>query len=235
MSDDEDELTLSSHALAALREFAQEEEQRIAEFNRLSQEAEKREEPIPITVFKEDWQLSQFWCSEETAAVLGHALLEGADENTVIVVASAPSVYAAIKKFPPEQVPTAHIYLLEYDRRFEVLAGKDHFFFYDYKEPDEIPESLRNKCDRILIDPPFLQERCQSLTAQCARNLLRNDEGQNNRIILSTGERMREVCLKLYPEIRITDFIPQHPGLSNEFRCYANFECSQWKFITEEP
>lgn len=231
MSDDE--LTLSSHALEALREFSREEEQRIAEFNRLSEEADKRTEPISIHHFKEDWQLSQFWYADETAAVLGHALLEGADENTVIVVASAPSVYAAIKKFPPEQVPTSHIYLLEYDKRFEVLAGKEHYYFYDYNEPDQVPEKLMHRCDRILIDPPFLQERCQSLTAQCARNLLR-EGSQEHRIILSTGERMRELCQKLYPEVRTTDFLPQHRELSNEFRCYANFECSQWKFARED-
>jgi len=31
--------------------------------------------------------------------------------------------------------------------------------------------------------------------------------------------------------LRTTDFVPIHPsGLSNEFYCYANFECEEWKY-----
>lgn len=247
MSDSDDEpITLSAHALAALQEFKNEEQERLEKFESLYQQSEdkfdeqkKQQANITIDDFKEDWQLSQFWYSDETARILGKALLEGADDETVVVIASAPSVYAAIKQFPPEEIPTEHIYLLEFDPRFKVLAGSEHFSVYDYNMPNDIPEKLRNKCHRILIDPPFLEEECQTKSSEAARNLLVKDRSGKTKsgddkykLISSTGERMNElVTKKNYPDTKMTDFYPEHKnGLSNEFRCYASFECSYWKF-----
>lgn len=237
MDSDDEPLTLSAHALAALQLFKEEEKSRKEQFDKLHKELEDRFEQMTIHAFKEDWQLSQFWYLDETADILGKALLEGADENTVICIASAPSVYAAIKKFPKEEVPTEHIYLLEFDKRFEVLGGKDHFFFYDYNHPEQIPSVLRNKCHRLLIDPPFLEEECQTKSSQAARNLLVEDDGlltqsgsKRFKLISCTGERMRQIMQKTYPETRLTSFLPEHDRLSNEFRCYASFECQYWKF-----
>lgn len=247
MSDSDDEpITLSAHALAALQEFKNEEQERLEKFESLYQQSEdkfdeqkKQQANITIDDFKEDWQLSQFWYSDETARILGKALLEGADDETVVVIASAPSVYAAIKQFPPEEIPTEHIYLLEFDPRFKVLAGSEHFSVYDYNKPNDIPEKLRNRCHRILIDPPFLEEECQTKSSEAARNLLVKDRSGKTKsgddkykLISSTGERMNElVTKKNYPDTKMTDFYPEHKnGLSNEFRCYASFECSYWKF-----
>lgn len=247
MSDSDDEpITLSAHALAALQEFKNEEQERLEKFESLYQQSEdkfdeqkKQQANITIDDFKEDWQLSQFWYSDETAKILGKALLEGSDDETVVVIASAPSVYAAIKQFPPEEIPTEHIYLLEFDPRFKVLAGSEHFSVYDYNKPNDIPEKLRNKCHRILIDPPFLEEECQTKSSEAARNLLVKDRSGKTKsgddkykLISSTGERMNElVTKKNYPDTKMTDFYPEHKnGLSNEFRCYASFECSYWKF-----
>ncbi|EEQ36924.1 hypothetical protein CLUG_01047 [Clavispora lusitaniae ATCC 42720] len=240
MDSDDEPLTLSSHALAALQQFKDEEETRKKQFEKLYQESEDRfeDQQVSIDDFKEDWQLSQFWYSDETAEILAKALLEGADEDTIICIASAPSVYAAIRKLPKELVPTKHIYLLEYDKRFSVLAGKDHFFFYDYNEPDNIPSVIRNKCHRLLIDPPFLERECQTKSAQAARNLLSSDDGSKTKngdrkfkLISSTGERMRDIIKETYPETHLTSFLPEHKnGLSNEFRCYASFECPYWNF-----
>lgn len=247
MSDSDDEpITLSAHALAALQEFKNEEQERLEKFESLYQQSEdkfdeqkKQQANITIDDFKEDWQLSQFWYSDETAKILGKALLEGADDETVVVIASAPSVYAAIKQFPPEEIPTEHIYLLEFDPRFKVLAGSEHFSVYDYNKPNDIPEKLRNRCHRILIDPPFLEEECQTKSSEAARNLLVKDRSGKTKsgddkykLISSTGERMNElVTKKNYPDTKMTDFYPEHKnGLSNEFRCYASFECSYWKF-----
>lgn len=241
MDSDDEPLTLSVHALAALQEFKQEEQTRKENFAKLYQELEERFDQlkqVSIDDFKEDWQLSQFWYAEETADILAKALLEGADEDTVVCIASAPSVYAAVTRLPPDQIPTKHIYLLEFDKRFEVMAGKTHFHFYDYNTPEAVPEVLRNKCHRLLIDPPFLEEECQVKSSQAARNLLAADSGEKTKsgdrrfkLISSTGERMRDIIKKTYPETHLTSFLPEHKnGLSNEFRCYASFECPYWKF-----
>ncbi|KAL3231100.1 Protein-lysine N-methyltransferase EFM5 [Nakaseomyces bracarensis] len=191
-----------------------------------------------MNLFKEDWQLSQFWYNDETADKLADALLEGADEDTIIAIVSAPSVFAAIQKKDESEIPTKHIYLFEYDTRFELLAGKDHFFFYDYNKPLEFTQKLRHRVDRILIDPPFLNEDCQTKTATTAKFLLApNDKSKTksgafkHRFISCTGERMASVIKNAYPDSHITDFYPEHAnGLSNEFRCYSDFEWSGWKF-----
>lgn len=241
MDSDEEPLSLSSHALEALQQFKNEEKERNENFASLLDQSQKRfeksQQQVSIDLFQEDWQLSQFWYTDKTAEILGRALLEGADADTVIVIASAPSVYAAIKKFPPENLPTEHIYILEYDERFKLLGGSN-FSFYDYHKPNDIPNHLRNKCHRVLIDPPFLEEECQANSSIAAHNLLVKDTSERTmtgdlryKLVTSTGERMKDVINVNYPDTHITDFYPEHKnGLSNEFRCYASFECSQWKF-----
>ncbi|AMD21855.1 HFL001Wp [Eremothecium sinecaudum] len=237
------ELQLSAHALAALQEFKQEEQERLEKFQNLYNVADNKFEEDRkqhgMELFKEDWQLSQFWYTEETAKLLATALLEGADENTCIAVVSAPSVYAAIQTFHEDKIPTKNIYLLEYDKRFEMLAGKDNFFFYDYVNPLDFDDRIKGKVDRLLIDPPFLNKHCQENSSITAKALLKpNDNSKTDfgypkhRLISCTGERMAEVISAVYPDTKVTDFYPEHAnGLSNEFRCYANFEWDKWKFI----
>lgn len=54
------------------------------------------------------------------------------------------------------------------------------------------------------------------------------------KLIACTGERMEElVVTKLYKSfgLRTTTYEPVHArGLSNEFYCYANFECEDWSW-----
>lgn len=240
MSDSESdmELSLSANALAALAEFRQEQQQHEEKFqemfNQTDDEFKRRQEGMNL--FKEDWQLSQFWYSDDTANLLADALLDGADEDTVIAVVSAPSVYAAILK--KDNLPTSQIYLFEFDKRFELMAGKEFFSFYDFKDPLTFESPIRGKVDRLLIDPPFLNETCQGKSSQTAHELLRKDDGSltkngvpKHRLISCTGERMHEIIAKVYPKTHITTFLPEHGnGLSNEFRCYADFEWDGWQF-----
>ncbi|CCH61192.1 hypothetical protein TBLA_0E01320 [Henningerozyma blattae CBS 6284] len=242
-SDSDGELQLSSHALAALMQFKQEEQQREKEFQKLYTQAddkfEEQKKQEGMNLFKEDWQLSQFWYSDDTASKLGDALLDGADSDTVIAIVSAPSVYAAIQKKTDSEIPTKHIYLFEYDKRFELLAGKEHFYFYDYNNPLEFDSKLKGRVDRLLIDPPFLNEDCQTKSSITAKALLAKDDNSKtkngvlkHRLISCTGERMSDVIQNVYPNTHITTFYPEHGnGLSNEFRCYADFEWEQWKFV----
>jgi hypothetical protein len=58
----------------------------------------------------------------------------------------------------------------------------------------------------------------------------------DSRLIVCTGERMEGLINKLYKAqgIATTNFEPVHSkGLSNEFFCYANFECERWKWKKE--
>ncbi|KAH3673315.1 hypothetical protein WICMUC_003775 [Wickerhamomyces mucosus] len=237
--------------LAALMEFKKEETERQEQFDRLQKEAEERFDGINededddsnkliaekgMSLFQEDWQLSQFWYSDQTADILADELLEGADEETVICIASAPSVYAAIKKRDQSKLPTKQIYLLEFDKRFAVLA-KDKFGFYDYNNPLEVLPGLKGKVNRLLIDPPFLQDDCQIKSSQTAHALLSDDKTSKTkngvlkyRLISCTGERMKDIIKEVYTDTKPTDFYPEHAnGLSNEFFCYASYEGKNWK------
>lgn len=233
-----EELQLSSSTLAALQEFMTEENERKEQFAKLQTQAEQRAqeaandhgEDVDMSMFQEDWQLSQFWYSEKTSDALVEELLNGADENTVIGILSAPSVYAHLKK--RKHWPTKRIYLFEYDDRFKLLAG-NYFQFYDYNKPTELPKELKHTFDRVFVDPPFLQEDCQRKEAETAQWLLKTDRSEYSRhgelqhkTIVCTGERMKQVIAKLYPDTLMTDFHPEHSnGLSNEFRCYATKDC----------
>lgn len=240
MDSDDEPLQLSALTLQALQEFKRDESTQLERFNALKEKAEDEDQARKMTIhdFKENWQLSQFWYEDSTAEILGRALLEGADEDTVIAVASAPSVYAAMMKLPESEIPTKHIYCLEFDRRFAVLAGKN-FVFYDYNKPRDLPQHILNRCHRVLIDPPFLEEDCQNKSAEAAETMLVKDHSiktktgvSQYRLITSTGERMSAVVKRNYPDTFLTDFLPEHRnGLSNEFRCYSTHESTYWKFL----
>ena len=50
-----------------------------------------------MDAFTEDWNVSQFWYSDETATVLARQLLDGATDETKIAVVSAPSAFIQLK------------------------------------------------------------------------------------------------------------------------------------------
>lgn len=63
--------------------------------------------------------------------------------------------------------------------------------------------------------------------------LKQSTAGLSPSLIVCTGERMEALILKLYRALgaKTTAFEPKHTrGLSNEFYCYANFECPNWKW-----
>ncbi len=105
---------------------------RIKEFEKLeglqkeNYEMAKEKERKEMDLFKEDWQLSQFWYSNSTAETLARALLEGADKDTHIAVVSAPSVYAAQKMRGFEEVHNwlPVIWTTEFGD-----GGREHFVF----------------------------------------------------------------------------------------------------------
>ncbi|KAL2179464.1 putative N6-adenine methyltransferase-domain-containing protein [Thermothelomyces heterothallicus CBS 202.75] len=244
----DDEISLSSTTLNALKEFYAERDARAEQFAKLQARADAlhaaaEEKVLSMDAFAEDWNESQFWYADETAGLYAKLLLEGVTENTTIAVVSAPSVFVALKNAlssaPPGQ-PKPNLILLEHDQRFAIFP---EFVYYDFAQPLKLPAHLKGTCDRIIADPPFLSEDCQTKTALTVRWLSRPpsastapDQSQGEpcpqpRLILSTGERMKDIVTRVYRSfgLRTTDYEPKHArGLSNEFYCYANFECEGW-------
>lgn len=233
MSDSDDEpITLSAHALAALKSFEAEKDEHQAKFQRLKDEAESNA-LLSIDAFSEDWNESQFWYSEDTANKLATELLRDVTSDMTIGVVSAPSVFVALKNMLRERSEDEKpkLVLLEHDNRFGVFS---EFYFYDFQQPIKLPGHLKGSIDRVICDPPFLSEDCQTKAALTVRWLLKpNNADTLPRLIVCTGERMEDLILKLYKAlgIKTAAFEPKHTrGLSNEFYCYANFECPNWNW-----
>jgi hypothetical protein len=51
------------------------------------------------------------------------------------------------------------ITLLEFDERFGVFK---EFVRYNFEEPTKLPTELKGSFDRIIVDPPFLSQDCQT-------------------------------------------------------------------------
>lgn len=102
--------------------------------------------------------------------------------------------------------------------------------------PAPSPASFQGSFDRFIIDPPFLNEQCQTKAALTVRWMAKAGS-TDTKLILCTGERMESLVTKLYKtfDLRTTDKEVVHArGLSNEFYCYANFEGKDWKWKVEQ-
>ncbi|KAK4549131.1 hypothetical protein LTR36_007588 [Oleoguttula mirabilis] len=241
MDADDDVPALPADTLLLLQAFATEKDARAKQFEDLKAKAEHDFDDgngkLSMDLFGEDWNQSQFWYTDATARTLAKQLLNGVTSDSCIAVVSAPSVYIALRNILSEDdsIVKPRLCLLEYDKRFEVFGGD--FVYYDFQQPLRLPQELKSNFDRIICDPPFLSEDCQTKTALTVRFLARSwspyQDNTGSRFISCTGERMEAVITKLYAKIGVstTTFEPQHSkGLSNEFRCYANFECNDWKW-----
>ncbi|XP_075275086.1 EEF1A lysine methyltransferase 1 isoform X2 [Opisthocomus hoazin] len=208
MDDDDDDIPqLSSHTLAALQEFYLEQQQK--EGMKTSQGFNQ----YSVGSIEEDWQLSQFWYSDETASCLANEAVVAAGEGGRIACVSAPSVYQKLKE---QDRKDFSVYILEYDRRFAVYG--EEFIFYDYNHPLNLPENLLpHSFDIVIADPPYLSEECLQKTAETIKYLTKG------KILLCTGAIMEEQAAQ-HLGVKICKFIPKHSrNLANEFRCYVNY------------
>ncbi|KAF7563722.1 hypothetical protein G7046_g363 [Stylonectria norvegica] len=227
-----DEFVLSPHALAALASFHADQEAHQQRFEQLRDATtpDEHEQPdLSMAAFAEDWGESQFWYSDESALILADALLEDATPQTTIAVLSTPSVFIALKNRVRRLSIRPRLVLLEHDPRFDVFP---EFVMYDFQQPLKLPLALRGSVDRVIIDPPFFEDDCQTKFALTARWLLKPQPPQTSppSVIVCTGERMAPLVTKLYRSlnVRATTFEPYHEGLSNHYYCYANFSSPSW-------
>ncbi|XP_033032941.1 EEF1A lysine methyltransferase 1 isoform X1 [Trachypithecus francoisi] len=207
MSDLEDDETpqLSAHALAALQEFYAEQKQQID----LGED-----DKYNIGIIEENWQLSQFWYSQETALQLAQEAIAAVGEGGRIACVSAPSVYQKLRELCRENFT---IYIFEYDKRFAVYG--EEFIFYDYNNPLDLPERIAaHSFDIVIADPPYLSEECLRKTSETIKYLTRG------KILLCTGAIMEEQAAELLG-VKMCTFVPKHTrNLANEFRCYVNYD-----------
>lgn len=204
-SEDNDIPQLSSHTLAALQEFYAEQKQTINPGG---------DDKYNVGVIEENWQLSQFWYSQDTALRLAQEAINVAGEGGRIACVSAPSVYQKLRELRREDIS---VYIFEYDRRFSIYG--DEFIFYDYNNPLDLPEGVAPRSfDIVVADPPYLSEECLRKTSETIQFLTRG------KILLCTGAIMEEQAAQLLG-VKVCKFIPEHSrNLANEFRCYTNYD-----------
>lgn len=204
-SEDDDVPQLSAHTLAALQEFYAEQKQ---------QTDTGGDEKYSVGIIQENWQMSQFWYSQETALRLANEAVTAAGDGGRIACVSAPSVYQKLRELHREDFS---IFIFEYDRRFAIY--EEEFIFYDYNNPLDLPEKIAaHSFDIVIADPPYLSEECLRKTSETIKYLTRS------KILLCTGAVMEEEAAKLLG-VKMCKFIPKHTRtLGNEFRCYVNYE-----------
>ncbi|XP_074159794.1 EEF1A lysine methyltransferase 1 isoform X2 [Sminthopsis crassicaudata] len=168
-SDDDDIPQLSSHTLAALQEFYDEQQHRNTDPG--------EDNKYNIGIIEENWQLSQFWYNEETALRLATEAIMAAGKSGRIACVSAPSVYQKLRELNDEDFSVC---ILEYDKRFAVYG--EEFIYYDYNNPLNLPEKLTpHSFDIVIADPPYLSEECLRKTAETIKFLTQG------KILLCTG------------------------------------------------
>jgi hypothetical protein len=184
------------------------------------------------TEIGEDFGLSQFWYSDESAEEMAQVTVAAArlqrpdasPSNPLrIACISAPSAYKALKRLA---FPDVRPFVLEFDRRFAKYGAE--FVFYDFNEPShlvsEFPESetgvLRRSFDGVIADPPYLNENTMAKTGETVRLLARFEATP---VLFNTGAILRqpiELLLGLKPCVKR----PRHRvHIMNEFVSYSNW------------
>ena len=230
MSDD-DAPSLRPETLAALQAFLAEKK---AAAERESREAD---DAGPTLLTTEDWQLSQFWYSEETcrflAAEVGrctHADGGGGGGGGGGAPAPAPAPAPALAAFLSSPsafkayraaFPAAPAALLEFDERFSCFG--DSFHRYDYQTPLTLPAALLGKCSVLMLDPPFLQRDCLAAFAESVCALA----APGARILLATGAVQLRAARELLG-LRPTRAAVEHADgrLSNPFKLFCNYDAA---------
>uniref|UniRef100_A0A1A7WU68 EEF1A lysine methyltransferase 1 n=1 Tax=Iconisemion striatum TaxID=60296 RepID=A0A1A7WU68_9TELE len=207
--DDGDVPTLSAHTLAALQEF-------YNETRTGPDHSATPSDQFAVGAVEEDWRMSQFWYSDDTAARLAEEVIREAGEGGRIACVSSPSVYQKLKQGVMAGSERVYASVFEYDRRFATY-GED-FVFYDYNEPLALPPSVAQQSfDIVLADPPYLSEECLRKVAQTIQYL------SKGKVLLCTGAIMEGLAKQLL-DVKMCGFLPKHSrNLSNEFRCFVNY------------
>ena len=182
---------LSPETLAALMEFYQEKNINIKEDN--------------YDKIDEDWELSQFWYTKETADNIIKLIANYAEKNKKVNIAllCTPSLYRAYLR-NKNQMDNLNVALFEFDERFSIF--KDAFNFYDLNKPLDIDKIHNKKYDIIVADPPFLNEETIHKVSETMR-LISNENGIK---IFITGIQVEDSIIKEFPELKLTNIKIEH-------------------------
>ena len=202
---------LSPETLAALMEFYEEKNINIKEDN--------------YDKIDEDWELSQFWYTKETADNIIKLIANYAEKNKKVNIAllCTPSLYRAYLR-NKNQMENLNVALFEFDERFSIF--KDAFNFYDLNKPLDIDKIHNKKYDIIVADPPFLNEETIHKVSESMR-LISNE---NSIKIFITGIQVEDSIIKEFPELKLTNIKIEHDKkrLQNPFGFFCAIDLENY-------
>ncbi|KAI9090673.1 hypothetical protein K1719_028526 [Acacia pycnantha] len=224
--DDDDPPVLSSQALAALKEFLSEQNHSVADSDVATTGGDSE-----VALVCEDWRLSQFWYSAETAKTLAEeviTLCQGTDHSRVACIA-CPTLFAYLKvildlnffSFRLREcscsVATSRITMEIRDRLF-ALADQITYFRL-------LVAFISKYASKAVI---FLEALPRVISKECLEKVAETisflKQPREPYLLLLTGEVQKERAaevLGLYP----CGFRPQHSSkLGNEFRLFTNYD-----------
>ena len=166
----------------------------------------------------EDWELSQFWYTKETAdkiiLLIGNYAQRHKKEN--IALFCAPSLYRAYLR-NKDKLQNLKFTLFEYDKRFSIFG--DDFNFYDLNSPLDIDEKYHKLYDIVVADPPFLNDETTKKVAQSMRLASKEDSLK----IFITGLQVKDSVIGEFKELKLTDIKIEHDKqrLQNPFGLFC--------------
>lgn len=98
-SESDYEFELSEETRKILQQVMAEKEAETERFEALKRQAESdfdQAKQADMSLFTENWQLSQFWYDDETSRALGQEALDNTDDSSVIVCISSPSAFVKL-------------------------------------------------------------------------------------------------------------------------------------------
>ncbi|GAM23501.1 hypothetical protein SAMD00019534_066760 [Acytostelium subglobosum LB1] len=206
---DDDDLSLRPDTLAVLQQF-------------LKEQSAQQETEQQGTDIGEDWNLSQFWYEPSTSQHVAETIakeIEGEGKKRVLFL-STPSIFKAVHQDEALSKQLDY-HLFEYDKRFGVFG--DRFRFYDYRDPVGFPASYKQSFDYICFDPPFLSQECIEKVALSIEAL----SHASTRLLILTGRIQWPHINRLFANMRVCKFKPEHPRLQNDFFCCSNYDSEQ--------
>eukprot|EP00357_Protocruzia_adherens_P024200 CAMPEP_0114989586 /NCGR_PEP_ID=MMETSP0216-20121206/10282_1 /TAXON_ID=223996 /ORGANISM="Protocruzia adherens, Strain Boccale" /LENGTH=187 /DNA_ID=CAMNT_0002352585 /DNA_START=21 /DNA_END=584 /DNA_ORIENTATION=+ len=171
---------------------------------------------------KEKSDMNQYWFSPKTIQKL-ISEIQGTGHKKVAFI-STPSLYFSIPKDDEELKSNSKV--LEFDKGF---AKDPNFVFYDFNEPENVPEELKHSFEMVVIDPPFITRDVWSKYATTAKLLMKPDA----KALLCSIEENADM-LKELMGVQKCAFKPSIPNLIYQYTFYCNYEATVMNEANEE-
>ncbi|CEM13679.1 unnamed protein product [Vitrella brassicaformis CCMP3155] len=158
--------------------------------------------------------LNQYWFSEETIKAI---VDEVETEGNRVAFLSTPSVFFSMVDADPTVVQCSRLF--DYDVSF---ASHPSFVFYDFNNPEELPDHLLHSFDYVIIDPPFITETVWRNYARTTELLWPPGGGK---VLASTVIENAPLLRELFGA-KPVNFRPSVPNLVYQYSFFTNYSSS---------